>query len=234
VILAPPRTYPIQRAEAELGLRTLGPPWPPPLFGADEWLARFALEHFLRARVLRPLGMVDTGFSVPEDAQARLTTAYEPDEVGALTVLDPPTGGWWNAPPAMADAAGMLVSTVDDLWAFVAMLLAGGSYGGEQILSPASVAAMTTDHLTPEQRAAAAFLLGEHEGWGYGMAAPRSPEGEPPVPWGFGSDGGTGTTWRSDPVRGLTGILLTQRVLTSPEAPPLFTNFWEAAYAAMT
>ena len=36
------RHYPIQGAEAELGLMTLGPPWPPPPFGSDEWIARFA------------------------------------------------------------------------------------------------------------------------------------------------------------------------------------------------
>jgi CubicO group peptidase (beta-lactamase class C family) len=41
-IMEPPGTYPIQAAEAELGLMTLGPPWPPPPFGSDEWIARFA------------------------------------------------------------------------------------------------------------------------------------------------------------------------------------------------
>jgi CubicO group peptidase (beta-lactamase class C family) len=133
----------------------------------------------------------------------------------------------------MADAAGGLVSTLDDLWAFVAMLLAGGRHRDEQILAPASVEAMTTDHLTPEQRAASTLFLGEHGGWGYGMAAPGPVNNEPPVPWGFGWDGGTGTTWRSDPVRGLTGILLTQSAMTSPEGPPLFTDFWNAAYEAL-
>jgi CubicO group peptidase (beta-lactamase class C family) len=41
-IMAPPGTYPIQSAEEELGLRTLGPPWPPPPLTSDEWIARFA------------------------------------------------------------------------------------------------------------------------------------------------------------------------------------------------
>ena len=41
-IMAPPGAYPIQDAEAELGLMTLGPPWPPPPFGSDEWIRRFA------------------------------------------------------------------------------------------------------------------------------------------------------------------------------------------------
>ena len=43
---------------------------------------------------------------------------------GGLRLLDPPAGGWWNEPPAMANAAGMLVSTLDDFWAFVSMIVA--------------------------------------------------------------------------------------------------------------
>ncbi|MBV9282187.1 MAG: beta-lactamase family protein [Chloroflexi bacterium] len=265
-IMAPPRTYPIQIAEEELGLATLGPPWPPPPLTSDEWIARFAtlpllhqpgaewryntgaqvlgvlleraagrpLEAFLRSHLFEPLGMADTAFSVPADKQSRFTAAYTPDEAtGRLDLLDPPAGGWWNEPPAMANAAGMLVSTLDDFWAFVSMLLAGGAHAGRQVLSPGSVAAMTRNHLTAEQRAGARLFLGEHGGWGYGMAAPGPVAGEPPVPWGIGWTGGTGTLWWSDPVRGLTGILFTQRAMTSPQPPPLFTDFWNAAYAAI-
>lgn len=265
-VMAPPGTYPIQVAEADLGLMTLGPPWPPPPLTSDEWIARFAtlplihqpgegwlyntgaqvlgvlleratglpLEDFLRSRLFEPLGMRDTGFSVPPDKQSRFTTAYFPEmTTGDLRLLDPPVGGWWNQPQAMANAAGMLVSTIHDFWSFVSMLLAGGKHGGTQLLSADSVAAMTANHLTEEQRATARLFLGEHGGWGYCMAAPGPLSGAPPIPWGFGWDGGTGTTWRSDPVRGLTGILFTQRAMTSPEPPPLFTDFWQAAYAAI-
>ena len=265
-IMAPPGTYPIQGAEAELGLMTLGPPWPPPPFGSDEWIARFAtlpllhqpgaewryntgaqvlgillerasgqsLEAFLRARLFEPLGMVDTSFSVPADKQSRFTTAYMPDgETGALAVLDPPVGGWWNEPPAMANAAGMLVSTIDDLWAFVSLLLSGGTHQGEPLLSSGSVADMTRDHLTAEQRRSASLFLGEHRGWGYGMAAPGPVSREPPIPWGFGWNGGTGTVWSTDPVRGITGILLTSRAMTSPAPPAHFVDFWDAAYASL-
>ena len=57
---------------------------------------------------------------------------------------------------------------------------------------------MTRDHLTAAQRASATLFLGAH-GWGYGMAAPGPLAGEPPIPWGFGWNGGTGTAWSSDP-----------------------------------
>lgn len=192
------------------------------------------LEDLLRARLFEPLGMVDTAFSVPASKQQRFTTAYAPSvATGELHVLDRPVDGWWNTPQAMANAAGMLVSTLGDMWAFVSMLLSGGAHAGEHVLSPASVAAMTQNRLTAGQRASARLFLGDHGGWGYCMATAAPLESEPPMPWGFGWDGGSGTTWRSDPVRGLTGILLTQRAMTSPQPPAVFADFWEGAYGAI-
>jgi CubicO group peptidase (beta-lactamase class C family) len=264
-IMSPPGTSPVQEAEAELGLKTLGPPWPPPPFGSDEWIRRFAtlpllhqpgaewryntgakvlgvllerasgqpLETFLRERLFDPLGMTDTSFSVPDEKQARFTTAYMPAGADRLFVLDPASGGWWNAPPAMADAAGMLVSTLDDYWAFVSMLVARGRHDGQQLLSEAAVEAMTSDHLTEAQRASASLFLGAHAGWGYCMTAPGPSRAELPAPSGYGWNGGTGTVWSTDPENGLTGILLSTRAMTSPEPPAHFVDFWDAAYGAL-
>jgi len=266
LIMAPPGTYPIQEAEAELGLMTLGPPWPPPPFGSDEWIARFAslplmeqpgvgwryntgahvlgvllerasgqpLEMFLRDRLFEPLGMVDTSFSVPSEKQGRFTTAYIPDDAGGLRLLDPPVGGWWNEPPAMANAAGMLVSTLDDFWAFVSMIVAKGRHDGQPLLSAGAVEAMTRDHLSAAQRASAPLFLGPHGGWGYGMAAPGPSRAGAPEPSGYGWNGGTGTVWTTDPDYGLTGIVLSTRAMTSPEPPAHMVDFWQAAYGALT
>jgi CubicO group peptidase (beta-lactamase class C family) len=54
-----------------------------------------------------------------------------------------------------------------------------------------------------------------------------------PVAKRFGWDGGSGTTWRTDMKTGLTGILLTQRMATSPEPTELVRDFWAAAYASI-
>jgi CubicO group peptidase (beta-lactamase class C family) len=265
-IMAPPDTYPIQSAEVELGLMTLGPPWPPPSFGPDEWLARFAtlplmeqpgsvwryntgaqvlgflierasgkpLEAYLRERLFEPLGMTDTSFRVPPEKQDRFTTAYMPSRDSmALDLMDEPRSGWWSQPPALPNIAGMLVSTLDDFWVFTSMLAAGGRHDGRQVLSPGAVADMTRDHLSSDQRAAATPFLGAHDGWGYCMVAPVPVTGPTPEPWGYGWNGGTGTVWTSDLGSGLTGILLTQRGLTSPEPPALFVDFWDAAYGAL-
>ena len=191
------------------------------------------LENILRARLFDPLGMADTSFSVPAHKVARFTTAYMPEDSGGLAVLDPAEGGWWNEPPPMANAAGMLVSTVDDFWAFATMLRAGGWHEDRQLLSPGSVAAMTRDHLTADQRRVSAHFIEPGFGWGYGMAAPGPLSGDAPQPWGYGWTGGTGTVWYTDPVRDLTGILLTTSAMTSPEMPAHFTAFWDGAYGAL-
>ena len=240
---------------------TLGPPWPPPPFGHDEWLRRLGtlplmeqpgaawryntgsqvlgalleratgqpLEQVLRERLLEPLGMVDTSFWVPAGKRNRFATAYAPDPVtGELHVLDRnDETSWWASPPLLPNAAGWLVSTVDDLWAYASMMASGGVHRGERVLSERSFRLMTTNGLTPEQRASAELFLGD-DGWGLGMAAPLEfGHG------GFGWDGGTGTTWRTDLGRDLTGILLTQRAATSPEPMAVYSDFWSAA-AALT
>jgi CubicO group peptidase (beta-lactamase class C family) len=58
-------------------------------------------------------------------------------------------------------------------------------------------------------------------------------DGSTGIPGGFGWEGGTGTSWRTDPAIGLTGILLTQRAVTSLEPTEVVTDFWRAAYAAV-
>ena len=184
-VMAPPDTYPIQTAERELRLCTLGPPWPPTPHTPDEWIRNFGslplmhqpgeqwmyntgsqvlgvlleraagkpLEDFLRERIFEPLGMKDTGFNVPAHQRNRFTTAYVADpESDVLEVVDGVENSYWSEPPAFPNAGGWLVSTIDDFWAFVAMLLADGTFNGERILSERSVELMTTDHLTPEQR----------------------------------------------------------------------------------
>ena len=93
---------------------------------------------------------------------------------------------------------------------------------------------MTTDHLTPAQRAPDTGCSSAVQQLGLGMAVPGEGRRRAHVPGGFGWDGGTGTTWRSDPARDLTGILFTQRAMTSPQPPAVFDDFWACAYGSLT
>jgi CubicO group peptidase (beta-lactamase class C family) len=129
------------------------------------------LETFFRERIFEPLGMKDTGFSVPATKIDRLATSYWTNfQTGAFEVFDPAAGGQWSRPPAFPSGGGGLVSTIDDYLAFARMLLNKGTHGRERILSRPSVETMTTDHLTPEQKAASGLVGGyfETHGWGSG------------------------------------------------------------------
>src|SRR5438046_2400831 len=119
------------------------------------------LEAFLRERLFEPLGMKDTGFSVPEASLDRLATSYWTDPTSRqLTVYDEAMGSQWSRPPAFPSGAGGLVSTIDDYLAFGQMMLSLGKHGGERILSRLSVEAMTTDQLTPAPKTDSALVLG--------------------------------------------------------------------------
>jgi CubicO group peptidase (beta-lactamase class C family) len=265
MIMAPPDTYPIQKATSELELGQ-GPPAPATGPVPDEWMRRFGtlpllhqpgekwmyhtgsdvlgvliaraagrpLETFLRERIFEPLGMRDTGFSVPASKIDRLATSYWNNfQTGALEVYDEAKGGQWSRPPAFPSGGGGLVSTIDDYLAFGQMLLDKGKHGRDRILSRPSVEAMTTDQLTPEQKSSDLGGFFKSHGWGFGVAMVTRRE-DPSEPVGkFGWDGGLGTSWRSDPREDMTTILMTQRAWTSPNPPDVCRDFWTLAYQAI-
>jgi len=192
------------------------------------------LETFFRERIFAPLGMNDTGFSVPAAKIDRFATGYGTDpETGALKVVDEAAGGQWSRPPAFPSGAGGLVSTVDDYLAFGQMLLNQGKHGSERILSRPSVETMTTDQLTPEQRASTGIFLGENRGWGFGMSIITKRDDLSTVPGRFGWDGGLGTSGYSDPKEEMVAILMTQRAMDSPSAPAFYSDFWTSVYQAI-
>src|SRR5437764_15057087 len=106
------------------------------------------------------------GFSGPTAELGRLASYYARDPSGELSRFESPDRDWTKEPPFPSGAGGLL-STADDLHAFGRLLLGGGIADGRRILSEESVRAMTTDHLTPAQRAASTLFL-EGQGWGFG------------------------------------------------------------------
>jgi CubicO group peptidase (beta-lactamase class C family) len=245
--------WPVVQATEELRLGTIGPPDPTPQPDPDTWiaglgslpllaqpgerwlyntgasvlgvlLARAAgqpLGEVLRTRLFEPLGMRDTGFWTT--ATERLATGYLPDPDGGLRLADPPDGAW-SRPPAFGDAASGLVSTVDDLLAFARMLLRGGA----PVLSAEAATAMTTDQLTPAQKARGGLVPGFFDGRSWSYCQMVSDSGA------YGWNGGLGTSWLVDPNHDLVVIVLTQRMFESPEIPPVHRDIQAAAYAAIS
>ena len=251
-MFASPKPWPVVAAAGELQLGTIGPPDPAVPPDPDTWIAALGrlpllaqpgerwmyntgaqvlgvlvaratgqpFSEVLKTRVFEPLGMRDTGFWTADTH--RLATAYRPTPDG-LVVLDEPAGKW-SRPPQFGDGAAGLVSTADDLLAFARMLLGGGA----PVLPPDAVRAMTTDQLTPAQKARGGLLPGFFHGrsWGFCQAVYDS--------GAFGWDGGLGTSWLVDPSQDLTVIVLTQRMFESPDPPQVHRDIQAAAYAALT
>ncbi len=256
--------YPIQAAIAEAGLSpgATPPPFEPdelirrfgdlPLIhqpGA-RWLyhsayeilavliaraAGMPFEAFLEERIFAPLGMQDTAFSVPAAKQGRLADCVRADPgSGRLVPYEDDRGGH-SARHAVRPSGGSgLVSTVSDYLAFGLMMLNHGRAGHERILARPTVEAMTTDQLTPEQKAASPFFPGfwDNRGWGFGVSMITRRDGIAAVPGRFGWDGGFGTSWCSDPQEDLVGVLMIQR-LYDPITIDLITDFWTLAYQAI-
>jgi CubicO group peptidase (beta-lactamase class C family) len=228
--------WPIVEAGRELGL-VLNEPDPRTPHDPDEWIRRFGtlplihqpgekwmynagslvlgvllaradgrpLDELLRERVFEPLGMRHTGFWLPAARAAELPAHYR---TGGAPAERTDTGPEiWSAPPVFPSGAAGLVSTADDFLAFARMLLDRGVAGGTRLLTEQSVAAMTTNHLTPEQIESGGMLL-DGNGWGYGVAVTVAAGGFGPGLYGW--SGGYGTTWFNDPGRRFVAILLTQ------------------------
>lgn len=189
-----------------------------------------SLGAFLGERIFEPLGMKDTGFHVPEAKLDRLATCYGADFVtGKVEVLDEPRGQYAR-PPTFEHGAGGLVSTVDDLLAFGRMMLDGGASGRERILSRPSVEIMTTDQLTPEQKAGSPFFANFWDtcGWGLGLGIVTR-RGELGA-GRFGWDGAFGTSFYMDPNEDMVGVLMTQCRPGALALPPVVLDFWTSAY----
>jgi CubicO group peptidase (beta-lactamase class C family) len=193
------------------------------------------LETFLRERIFEPLGMKDTGFSVPSAKLDRLATSYWVNpETGALQLQDGVDDSQWSRPPVFPDAGAGLVSTIDDYLAFGQMMLNKGQYWHERILSRLSVELMTTDQLTPEQKAISGFFPGQwdNRGWGFGVSMVTGRDNVAAVPGRFGWDGGYGTSWSSDPKEDMVAILMTQRA-QFPLFSGIYLDFWTSAYQSI-
>jgi len=192
-----------------------------------------SFDSFLRDRIFAPLGMRDTGFSVPASKLDRFVDSYWTNPAtGKIELYDPAKSGQWCRPPDFPSGAGGLVSTADDFFAFAAMLMEGGIYKGRRILAEESVKTMTSDQLNREQKAASGFVPGFFDffGWGFCMSVITGHDPLKSVGT-YGWDGGLGTSWFNDPARSLTAILMTQQAQKSPDPPPVYLDFWKSTYA---
>lgn len=177
---------------------------------------------FLQERILGPLGMKDTGYTLSADKEHRLATAYQRNkETSKLDVMNVSFFTEYHPkpelPPFPRGGFG-LVSTVDDYLQFARMLLEGGAVDGQRILSRRLASLMVNNYLTDDQRASVPPpVLNSYkgQGWGFGLQVVIDPAvQEQFVGYSskgtFGFSGALGTWWTADPSEQMIQIFMQQ------------------------
>ena len=175
-----------------------------------------SLGEVLAERIIRPLGMADTGFSATGDKAARVAEPLVDKATGKKPPMrDVTRESRWQS------GGGGLTSTASDYLRFCQMLLNGGELDGVRIVSPKTVAHMASDHLPPDvqfgetARARFGALAPVPEmGYGFGLGfAVRKAQGMSPVPGSVGEffwGGATGTYFWIDPQEQMIVVLMLQ------------------------
>ncbi len=179
----------------------------------------------LERRIFRPLGMQDTGFTVPYTKIARRAKLYGFDESDRLTARLTAPGGSTipERPPHMSFVSGGqgLWSTLDDYCRFARLFL-GEKSGNTPLLGPETLAMMTVNRLTANQRTLAKLLglplFATGHGFGLGVAVVLDPKtaqihqcrgGVGTVGW----PGAFGGWWQADPTDNSVMVFLAHNML---------------------
>jgi CubicO group peptidase (beta-lactamase class C family) len=112
-----------------------------------EIIAGESLADFLTTRILRPLGMDDTGFHVPADKARRLAACYQTLPDGSRAVQDDPATSPFLEAPTFQSGGGGLLSTTSDFLRFCRMILGRGELGGSRLIAPKTLDLMAANHI---------------------------------------------------------------------------------------
>ncbi|WP_372885565.1 serine hydrolase domain-containing protein [Shimia sp.] len=192
-----------------------------------EIVSGMTLARFFEAHILGPLGMSETGFSVPGAALERFAALYTPlagdamalnaarSGAESLRLVDAPEGSPFLAAD-MFSGGGGLVGTIDDYMRFAEMLRRRGRHGKERLLAPATVDFMMRNHLPGDIASMGPQSFAEQpmEGMGFGLGGAvvldtgraRTPGSVGDFSWG----GMASTFFWIDPVQDLSVVFFTQ------------------------
>ncbi|CAG2152898.1 hypothetical protein LMG31506_04698 [Cupriavidus yeoncheonensis] len=204
-------------------------------------------ETFLKQRIFDPLGMVDTGFHVPEDKASRFCACYAVGALGSKVVStkgpmlqDDPQASAYLKPPAFISGGGGLVSTAADYMRFARMLLQGGELDGVRLLGPKTLKLMTANHLPGgvdlPRLSRSMFSEATYDGVGFGLGFATTVTPESTLIPGSAGDffwgGAASTFFWVDPQEELIGLFLTQLLPSS--AYPVRRQLRTLVYSAIT
>jgi len=181
------------------------------------------LDVFMQERIFGPLGMVDTGFGVPESEHGRLAALYVPTPGTRKAMRMDAMGDAAKTKPVLLSGGGGLVSSAADYHRFAQMLANCGELDGVKILGRRTVEYMTRNHLPGGAdlesfgRPLFAETTFEGVGFGLGFSVVQDPVANkvPGSPGEFAWGGAASTAFWVDPHEDLTAVFLTQLLPSS-------------------
>jgi CubicO group peptidase (beta-lactamase class C family) len=161
------------------------------------------LDRYVAEKICKPLGMKDSGFLVPAGSLDRLV--YMSPQSPFLSDVTTPD-------QKFAGGGGGMVGTAMDFARFGQMLLNGGELDGKRLLSPATVALMSSDQLGElGKRADPQYQPGPGHAGGFDLYVRAQPGGGA---YGLGSvgeyykQGIAGTIYWVDPQKELVAVFM--------------------------
>lgn len=210
-----------------------------------EIVSGLSLDEYFRTRIFEPLGMVDTGFTIPVDKLDRFASCYvrNPD-TKEITLQDKGDQSSTYCregkdPQKMFSGGGGLVSTLSDYYSFCRMLSNGGELNDARLLSPKTVEYMMTNHLpggkTMSQMGDKLFSESNMDGNGFGLGGAVIVDevamNQPCTAGSFSWGGLASTFFWIDPVEDIIAIQMTQMIPSS--SYPIRPQFQQLVYASL-
>jgi CubicO group peptidase (beta-lactamase class C family) len=190
------------------------------------------LEVFLRERILEPLGMKDTDFSVPPQKKDRLARIHQHGVGGALQPLESYSGEAQEGVRNYPSGGAGLFSTLDDFARLGQMLCNSGKLDGLQILGRKTVECMVADHLLDLPVARQSFTAGYSFGLGVAVRINHGLAGTLGTVGSFGWTGMATTFCLIDPVEKLVMLAFAQHLPFDEHG--LFQRFTNLVYQALS
>jgi CubicO group peptidase (beta-lactamase class C family) len=202
-----------------------------------EVVSKRPFGDFLQDRIFTPLGMHDTGFSVPADRRGRVVDITRMADDGRLAIADGPSAAQpGESLNRYTSGAGGLYSTADDYAHFAQMLLDGGRYGGHVLLARKTVEGMMRNHLGMLNPPVTQFSAGEGFGIGGYVVIDPALRGQLGSVGQYGWAGAASTTYTIDPHERLVAILMLQHLPRDDgrkDLPRLARPFYDLVYHAL-
>jgi len=176
------------------------------------------LDQFFQEEIFGPLGMVDTGFTVPSEKLDRFATLYSRRRDKSLKIEDDPAESVYTGERAFLSGGGGLVSTASDYLRFCLMLRGGGELDGARILGRKTLEFMRQNHL-PGGADLGTFATGmfseslyDGVGFGLGFSVELDPQASQLIdsPGQYAWGGAASTAFWVDPVEDLIVVFMTQ------------------------